>query len=91
MLNLDAPRANCADRLDLVDATYTSPGGAAATLLKEHYCKHCPIATACLTEAMLHHEGGVWGGTTPHIRTRAGAPASDSTDRHRRMAARASG
>jgi hypothetical protein len=32
------------------------------TLLK--VCESCPVRAACLLEALIHREQGVWGGTT---------------------------
>lgn len=74
MISSEDGRAACADRLDLVDAAYTSPGGAAAQALKRNYCGKCPIASECLTAAMERREEGVWGGTSPHTRSRRGGP-----------------
>lgn len=66
--------ALCRDRLDLVDGSYERPGGPEADTLKRHICPYCPLATDCLTQAMLQREEGVWGGTTPNVRTRHGGP-----------------
>jgi WhiB family redox-sensing transcriptional regulator len=32
--------------------------------LVERVCVSCPVRGSCLAEALLHHEKGVWGGTT---------------------------
>lgn len=63
----------CSDRLDLVDAAYTRPGGPEAQTLKRHHCPHCPVVEQCFTEGMIG-EAGVWGGTSPKQRTKAGSP-----------------
>lgn len=88
MLNTDAPRAACADRLDLVDAAYARPGisgqESKAVADLKRLCRTCPIAEACLTEAMLRREYGVWGGTTPYMRTTHGAAGCKSTQAQRR-------
>jgi len=70
----DLDRPACADplHLGLVDAAFTRPGGPAADLMREQLCSTCPAASACLQEAMERGEWGVWGGTSPHARTRHG-------------------
>ena len=73
--------AACADRLDLVDAAYKRPGGSQADELKRRYCPHCPIALDCLTQAMERREEGVWGGTTPYVRTMHGGKRADGKKR----------
>lgn len=55
MLPADAPRAACADRLDLVDAVYkarkTGPSNRAARrALRLACCDHCPIRLECVVE-----------------------------------------
>lgn len=63
--------------MDLVDEAFRRPGGPAAETFKARYCLSiCTVAADCLDEAMTsdRHEFGVWGGTSPHIRTRHGAP-----------------
>lgn len=67
---LDA-RPACADRLDLVDAAYAHPGDSGAL---RALCADCPVAADCLAFAMVHGEYGVWGGTSPKVRTNRGAP-----------------
>ncbi len=62
-------RAACADRLDLVDAAYISPGKADEL---RALCDRCPIARACLVAGM-GGEAGVWGKTAPHWRSRHGS------------------
>lgn len=89
MVPLDAPTAACADRLDMVDAAYARPGGPEAEALKARYCPTCPLALACLTEAMLRHEEGIWGATTANQRTKHGGPPTASTALARRARARA--
>lgn len=79
-LRADQPRAACADRLDLVDAAFVSPGkgkrGEEPKASDELaiLCRTCPVASECLTHAMTHPEAGVWAGTSPNMRARHGAP-----------------
>ncbi|MGH3478441.1 MAG: WhiB family transcriptional regulator [Nocardioidaceae bacterium] len=67
----------CADpaHLDLVDAAFARPGGPAGRLMRKLLCGVCPAASECLGEAMVSPESGVWGATSPHWRTRNGAPS----------------
>lgn len=83
MPNSDAPRAACADRLDLVDGAFKKADGPEARALK-HLCRDCPIAKDCLMLAMARHEHGVWGRTTANQRTMRGAPGSPQTEARRR-------
>lgn len=78
--HLDA-RPACADRLDLVDAGYTSPGHSEEL---RALCRHCPVAPTCFALAMTHGEYGVWAGTSPKGRTQHGAPSASLYDRSRR-------
>lgn len=73
-LTLDEGRAACAEDLALVDAAYRRPGGPEAHRLAEDFCPRCPLAAACLDHAMRRREAGVWGGTSPNLRTRHGGP-----------------
>lgn len=66
--------AACLDELELVDAAFERPGGPAGERLRMEFCSGCPIATQCLMHAMEVGEAGVWGGTSGHTRSRAGAP-----------------
>lgn len=72
--------AACIERTDLVDAAFTKPGGPEARQLTKTLCPDCEIHTQCLAWAMRHGEYGVWGGTTPKQRTRAGAPSARAAD-----------
>lgn len=67
----------CADPvyLDLVDAAFARPGGPAGQLMRKQLCGSCPAARDCLGEAMANPEAGVWGATSPHWRTKHGAPS----------------
>lgn len=67
--------AACTDHLDLVDDAFERPGGVLAMELRTHYCPRCPIAAACLAGGM-RGERGVWGATSPHMRTKHGAPTN---------------
>lgn len=72
-------RAECRDApLPMVDEAFRRPGGPAAQRFKARYCQQCPVAAACLGEAMssTRHEFGVWGSTSPKWRTEHGAPPS---------------
>lgn len=71
---LDAPRALCTDRLDLVDGSYARPGGEETQELRA-LCRACPLAENCLAFAMDHHEHGVWAATSPKARTLHGGPS----------------
>lgn len=66
-------KAACADRLDLVDAAAAKPGGLEAQDLKR-LCRHCPVRDDCLTWGMTHAEVGIWGGVSPQVRKKHGAP-----------------
>lgn len=70
-------RAACAEpgMLDLVDEAIDRPGSRAGKFMRAEVCPACEVFAACLTWAMTHPEAGVWGGTTPIQRTKAGAPA----------------
>ena len=67
--------AVCADpqHLELVDAAFVAPGGEPGQRMRKELCARCPIWSSCLTQGMAG-EWGVWGGTSPHQRTRHGAP-----------------
>ena len=73
-LSADRGAAACGDRLDLVDEAYRKPGGPAGVELARHYCPRCPLALDCLSFAMTSRQEGVWGGATPHLRTKHGGP-----------------
>jgi WhiB family redox-sensing transcriptional regulator len=47
-------------------------------------CAGCPLAAECLEYALENEDHGVWGGTTPEVRTvmRGGALAGTPEDRH---------
>jgi hypothetical protein len=68
MLSVEAPRAACADRLDLVDATFNKPRGnrsldkqmLALATLRHECCMHCPIRKACHIEGQ-DQKHGAWG------------------------------
>lgn len=72
-----ATTAACADRLDLVDASYSHPGSPEAYALRK-LCTRCPIAATCLDLAMRHPEWGIWGATGPKKRTECGARSTRS-------------
>jgi hypothetical protein len=58
----------------LVDATYERPGHHHPhTEDLAYLCSRCPVRAPCL-EAGMRGEPGMWGGTTPKDRTKAGAP-----------------
>lgn len=80
VVKLDGPRPHCAEpwALPLVDAAFDRPGGPAAEEMKATVCPGCPIGTACLAWAMDRREEGVWGGASPNLRTRRGAPSGKS-------------
>jgi hypothetical protein len=86
-----AAEAACKDVLPLVDRAFDRPGGPAAAVLKERFCQGCDIAAECLLEAARggRHEFGVWGGTSPHWRTRNGAVPAPAYVRERALAANA--
>lgn len=88
-LPLDSSTPPCADpaALPVVDAAYDRPGGPAGRYMARELCGPCPVFTSCLAHAMRHREQGIWGGTTPSWRTRAGAPGSTTTLTLRRRAA----
>lgn len=71
-------RATCSnpEYLPLVDAAHARPGGPEAQQMKNQLCRHCPVNAACLEWAMTHGEAGIWGGLSPEIRKRHGAPKS---------------
>jgi hypothetical protein len=72
--DMDTPLCAQPEHLDLVDAAYAKPGGPAGKLMRERLCVRCPAYSQCLSEAMTRREWGVWGGTTPNVRTRHGGP-----------------
>ena len=71
MLPLDAPRAACTDRLDLVDEAMGRARGRnsldkhrrAVRRLKRECCDHCPIREACHIEGLSQKPNvrGAWG------------------------------
>lgn len=73
---LDAGRATCSDpvHLPLVDAAFDKPGGPEAQEMKRTLCRECPVAAQCFAWAMTHAEAGVWGASSPKLRTIHGAP-----------------
>lgn len=68
----------CADPrlLPLVDKVFDKPGSRLAHDFRDRVCARCPVWEACLTEALERGEHGVWGGTSPHQRSRAGGRRS---------------
>lgn len=91
--DLDFPEltqpAACAtpEALPLVDAAFIRPGGTPGDEFRKRYCLRCPALVECLDWGMTHHEYGVWGGASPNLRTRHGAPGSDPAKHKRRTAA----
>lgn len=68
--DLLAPLCAQPENLAIVDAAYAKPGSAAGRLMRDQLCSRCPAASQCLSEAMARGEWGIWGGTTPNLRTR---------------------
>jgi hypothetical protein len=70
----------CADPvwLPLVDAAFKKGGAAAGALLEKGACRHCPVRSACLTEALAGPEHGPWGGTSPKYRTSHGGRSAST-------------
>jgi hypothetical protein len=67
-------QAACADPLFLpiIDEAFHRPGGKVAHRLRKRVCPLCEIRDTCLTMALENGEFGVWGGTSPTIRTKLG-------------------
>lgn len=67
--------AACASApLWLVDQAFDRPGSASGHEFRTSYCADCPVREQCLAEAMRTGEAGIWGGTSPIMRTGAGSP-----------------
>ena len=80
--------AVCSDPqyLPIVDKAYDRPGGDEAEWMKQNLCRPCPIAAECLDHAMQRREDGVWGATSPKLRTVHGGPAKATVPKPRAAA-----
>lgn len=67
-------QAACADTafLPIIDEAFRRPGGDVAQRLRKRVCPLCEIRDTCLGMALEHGEFGVWGGTSPTVRTKLG-------------------
>lgn len=60
------------DMLPIVDRAFHRPGSKLAHAFREQVCPTCPVHDQCLGEALERGEFGVWGGTSPTVRTKLG-------------------
>lgn len=87
----DMTGALCAkpEHLELVDKAHARPGSPEGHWMRDELCARCPVAAACLDEAMTNGEHGIWGGTSGSERTRRGAPHYHRDHQYHRDAASA--